>query len=159
MIGVLMAGLIAYFLFAPFYLEINSETSLYRVRFHHLISGSLSVTNYTFILELRFTWTKKRFNLFRKPPEKTERKKKRNTGKWKIPFRKIRAILGTFKVTRLDCSIDTGESSANGFLFPFFYWLSRSSGRSFRVNFLGENQIILEVKNNLARMIGMYIIS
>lgn len=153
-----------YLFFAPFYFEINTTDSTYRIRFHRLASISLKMIDRSLMAEIKICWWIKRFELWPgkngagkearidKTPVKAKKKRK-------MPFRKIKAVLKSFKISKCSVSVDTGDMQLNGVLWPVFYLFKVRSGKDMRINFIGENKIILEVKNNLARMSWAYISS
>ena len=57
----------------------------------------------------------------------------------------------SFKLNKCLLLLDTEEMKMNGVLIPVFYLLNNSR-KNIWINFIGENQIILEVENNLAHM-------
>lgn len=150
-----------YFLFAPFYLEVNTADGLYRIRFHWLISISLKTNTASPMLELRLMGQKKQIDLFSQ--KQTSKQKpiiaKQKKRKVKISLKKIAGMLKSFKINKCIIHIDSGDMQINGILYPLFYWISCYSKRDVRVNFLGENKMILEIENNLARMSWAYISS
>jgi len=84
-------------------------------------------------------------------PEKTAPK-----NSW-FPIKKMRAIIKTFKINTCYINIDTGDAGLNGMLYPGFYWLSAYIHKPVGINFLNENDIVLEIENSLARMAWAYI--
>lgn len=153
-----------YLFFAPFYFEINTTNGLYRIRFHRLASISLKMIDSSLIAEVKIGWWTKQIDLFsidknadekRTVAKKTVKAKKKK----KFSFKKIKAVLKSFKISKCSISIDSGDMQLNGILWPVFYLFKVRSGKDFRINFIGENKIVLEVKNNLARMSWAYISS
>ena len=153
-------AILSYLLFAPAYIEINSTSGIYRLRFHHLASGAVVLKDYRFKLNLRIAWWEKQIDLFARGEKKNEPKKTTpKKARRRISFTTIRAIIKTFRVNIFRTDIDTGNVELNGLLYPVFYGISKYSGKHIMVNFLGNNEIIIEIENNLARMIRAYISS
>lgn len=151
----ILAGF-SYLLFAPFYLEINSAEGLYRIRFHRLFSARLMVADTSLKVEFKIAGWSRQIDVF----TKTKQTKKRPPAKKKQPgisFKLIVAVIKSFKVNKCYVSIDTGSMQLNGILYPGFYFLSRYVGKTIEINFLNRNEIILEIKNNLARIIRVFI--
>ncbi|MGZ3945920.1 MAG: hypothetical protein ACXVJB_13325 [Mucilaginibacter sp.] len=156
-------AILSYLLFAPIYIEIDSTSRICRLRFHHLASGAIVLKNYRFELDLRIAWWKKQFHFFaknqkKKKPENITSTKERTRGR-RISFKTITAIVKTFKVNIFRVDIDTDNVQLNGLLYPAFYAMSRFSGRHMMINFVGNNEIVIEIENNLARMIRAFISS
>lgn len=148
--------LVCYLLFAPFYLEIDSEKGLLRVRFHHLASARLIGENTTLMIDLRVAGWKKKIDLFsREVPEKKPKAITR-TESLNISADQVKAVLQSFKVRRCLLNLDLGNVQWNGLLFPVFFWMSRSTGFSFSINFLDVNEIHLTIENNMARIMRAY---
>ncbi len=150
----------SYFLFAPFYFEINSLSGLYGIRFHRLISARLKFFDNSLFLEIKcFSWYKK-INLFKVNNTSIKKpvKQKNENDMWlNISWKKIRAILMSFKFNKCIISFDSGDMKMNGVLFPVFYLLKSFSRKNIGINFYGENKIIIEIENSLARIAWAYL--
>lgn len=85
----------------------------------------------------------------------THKKSKRN----EVSFRKMMRVLGSFKINRCEILIDTGNIQLNAFLFPIFYLLQMKTSKNIQINFIGNNKLIIEIENNLARMSWAYLSS
>lgn len=152
--------LLSYLLFAPFYLEINSTTGLFKVRFHRLASARLFITESSLFIDLKIMWWHKIIDLLapKNKQMKTERKKIQKE-KPKISLRKILLVIKTFKVNKFYLTIDTGSMWLNGMIYPLFLWLGMRLKRNITINFVNENEIIFETENNLFRILRVYITS
>lgn len=154
--------LFCYLLLAPFYLEIDSTSNLLRIRFHQLVVAEIKTSDSSLIMELRVAWWKKKFDLLAENirKEKTvEIKKEMKKKSRKISFSKIKAVIKTFKINKCTVHIDTGSMQTNGILFPVFFWIGKWSRKDININFINENKIILQIENNLARMVRAFIFS
>jgi hypothetical protein len=117
------------------------------------------------VVRVKVAWWRKEFDLFQTTkaptPVKSEKTvKKRKARKPMSPgklLRKVRAILSTFRITRCFITIDTGDMRVNGILYPWVYLLKRRIRKNVSINFWGENVVILEAKNTIARMLWAYI--
>ena len=147
-----------YLLFAPFFVEIDSAKRLFRIRFHRLASAKIIFDESSIFLELKIVGRQKKIDLLeikerkKKPVVKNEKKKQTN-----ISFQKVFAMTKTFKVRKLFLALDTGDMQVNGMLYPLFVLMSKSSGKNITINFLDENKLILQIENNLVRMLWGYI--
>ena len=150
---------LAYALFAPFYLEVDSEINLLRIRFHHLASAKLLTRNSSLIIQLNVAGWNKEMDLFtegvkqRKTTSVVKRKRKSS----KIQLRKVIAVLKSFKVNTCYINFDCGNMQWNGILFPLFFWISKITGKDIRINFIGVSNIKLEIENNFARIIWAFV--
>ncbi|MGB3075232.1 MAG: hypothetical protein WBB36_07915 [Chitinophagales bacterium] len=150
--------LFGYLLLAPFVLDIDSRKDLCIVRFHRLASGRLLVSDGSLQLEISIAGWKKQIDLLleRKPKIKKASKKKSQRKQSRFSFKKILSITRSFKVNKCRFSFDSGNMQLNGYLFPGFYWLSRKTGKSFSINFLGDTELVLQIENNFARIAWAY---
>jgi len=156
-LSLLIVAVFSYLLFAPFYLEINSLNGFYGIRFHRVAFAKLILIDNSFKIDLYVAGWRKQFDLFTKPskrkqketPIQSERKKK----PFKISFGRVKAVIKSFKIHKCYLDIDTGNVQLNGILYPGFYWLGKYTNKPITVNFFDKNEIILEIENNIARII------
>ncbi|MBV8390534.1 MAG: hypothetical protein JO080_12090 [Mucilaginibacter sp.] len=153
----IIAVLLGYLLFAPIYLEINSLNGLCGARLHHLASANLVLVDSSFKINLSIIGWKKQIDLLSKRKTRKKASRKKKSRKFRLGLFKV--LLKTFKVNQCYLSIDTGDVQLNGLLYPGFYWLNKYTGKSIGINFLGKNEIILQIENNLARLIKAFILS
>ncbi|MFI5151337.1 MAG: hypothetical protein ACHQRM_16520 [Bacteroidia bacterium] len=156
----------AYLFFAPFYLEINTVSGLYSVRFHRLCTASIRIEDQSFVAEIKLPGWRKQIDLMEigtKKPTTKRAPKKTIAVKKKQPMsfsrKKIWGVLRSFKINTCEIVLDTGDMQLNGILYPLFFMLGCYSNKEIRINFLNENRIILQVRNSLARMSWAYISS
>ncbi|HYV90582.1 MAG TPA: hypothetical protein VE978_02320 [Chitinophagales bacterium] len=144
-----------YLLVAPFYLEIDSVEGLCRIRFHFLASAKLRMSESSLILDLKIIGVEKQIDLLA-PPKQKKKPVQKKIGRQKkragIPFRKVWAMLQSFRINKCDVNFDFGDMPLNGILYPLFQWISILTGKSIRINFGNETKIILEIENNFARI-------
>ncbi len=157
----LILGLSVYFLVAPFYIEVDTTRDLYRLRFHRLASLSL-VVNEAPALVLDIAGWKKELAITGGPAKKESVAKEQEPAQQKsrrrnVSYHQVNDLLRSFKIKTFYLDVDLGDRPLNGMLFPCFYWLSRYSGKTLRINFNGNNVIIIVAKNNIARMSGALI--
>jgi hypothetical protein len=163
---VIVSSLIGYIFFAPFYLDVDSRTALYRIRFHRLTSVSFQITDDSWYIQLKILGWSKQLDLFAAKPEigatqsrQTKKIEKAKTKRRSISFKKIIGVLKSFRINHCQIFIDLGDVRANALLFPIIYWVKIKSNENIQVNFIGKNEIVLEVENSLARMSWAYISS
>jgi len=163
-IGLLILFIIAYLLFAPFFLEIDSTTGLCRVRLHRLASAQLVLHDRSLFMKLKVAWWQKELDLLAPRKEKspsteavirTEKKKKQfQINKM---LRKMKSVLKSFRIDKCYLTFDTGNMPLNGILYPSLYLLSQRTNKTVMINFWEENEIILQIENSVARMLWAYI--
>lgn len=146
--------LLLYLLFAPFFIEIDSEKNIFRVRFHQLASGSLLIHDNSIFIQLKIIAWRKQFDLLELPSEKKKQvdKVKKKSGR-KISIHKIIRVIRTFEVRKLFVTLDTGNMQTNGILYPMVFALRTISKKNLSINFFGENKLVLQIRNNAARII------
>ena len=83
----------------------------------------------------------------RKKKQEKSKRKKRNPRKM---MRKFLAVMKTFRVPVWRISIDTGDYVYNAWLYPLNYFIGTEHCQ---INFHEENYLVLELRNNLARML------
>lgn len=157
-------GFFGYLFFAPFYLEIDSTKGLYRIRVHWLASMSIKSVGDILLIELKLAGFTKQVDVFsakaehvRKPAAVSEKKQRKRSPA--IQWKKVKAVLFSFRINKCRIRFDSGDVQLNGILYPLFYWISSYSGKDVRINFTGENEVVLEIQNSLARMSWAYISS
>jgi hypothetical protein len=148
---------LVYIFYAPFFLEINSVTGLFRLRFHHFASLNLLLKDETIIMEVKILWWRRYVDLlqvnFFAQKKLTKKVKKKNLN---ISLKKIKALLKCFKINEFNVSICFSDMTVNGILFPAFYLFGLYLKKKIAINFIEENKIILVLENNLARMSWAY---
>lgn len=166
---IIVISIFCYIFFAPFYLELDSTRNLCRLRFHYLARVSFQMVDDLPFIQLQiFGWKKQLniLNIWRSGPKKqskqsvaTQKSKKRKAKSSTIPWKKIKNVLASFRINHCQISLDFGDVRANALLYPIVYWIKVKSKKNIAVNFIGENKIILEIENSLARMSWAYISS
>ena len=98
------------------------------------------------------------YPLKKKSVNKKKEVKKSDVVKQKkdVPFKKIFRVIKTFKVKHFFMNIDTGNCISNAKLYPLFALLNYSIG-GFYINFQGQNQLVLLVKNRPIDIIKSFI--
>jgi hypothetical protein len=160
--------ILLYLLFAPFYLEIDSEEGLFQVRLHRLAKANITLSNDGLMAEVAvFKW-QKRLDLLApkatKEPEvlATEQPKKKpksasmKMGGKKV-LKKIWAVVQSFKITKCFITFDMDDVVANGQWYGAFWLFSQITGKTILINFEGNEVVILKIENNIARMLWAYL--
>jgi len=155
----------SYIFFAPFYIEINSEKEIYRIKLFGLLSLRVLAINNKLILGLNIIGIRKNIDLFAVVSNSIEKSAKKShdvnlkttAKKTGISWGKIKAIFLSFKIKKCNVTFDTGDAALNGILFPIFYFASFYSGKNISINFEERNEINLVIKNSFARIVWAYI--
>lgn len=159
----IVIGVFGYLFFAPLYMEINTTKGLYRIRLHWLASISIKPVEDIHVIEMKLAGVTKQINPFAmqiSPVQNAVPKKEKKQKKYaSIPWKKMKRVLNSFTIKKCRIRFDSGDVQMNGLLYPLFYWIRSYSGKDVRINFTGENEVILEIKNSLARMSWTYISS
>lgn len=159
-------GLVCYLLFAPWYLELNTETGIYQVRFHRLARVGIRVVSQQMQVYIQIAWYTKLINNLHskdnKPKERKNEERKKNTAagkkKWKrVSMQQIKAVARSFQIRTCYVSIDTGEQELNGMLYPVFYIMGTVTKQPIYINFMGENKVVLVIRNTIARILLAFI--
>ena len=153
--------LLSYLLFAPFYFEANSTINRLRLRFHKIATAEIQMANRTLLLKIKVAGWKKQIDLLapKAKKEKTEVKKPKTSKINYFSISKFKSIIKSFKVNTCYINLDFENLGLNAALFPVFFGLSRVSQKQFHINFMGQNQINLQIENNMARIIWAYLFS
>ena len=148
----------SYFLFAPFFLEIDSSSGLYGIRFHRLATARLLFTPSSIIIDIRIAGWSKQFDPFEDEHKKDNpRPVKKKKNRMNFSFNLLMELIRSFKINKCYVTIDSGNMQMNGILYPGFYWLSRQTCKTININFQDKNIFILEIENNFARIIKTFI--
>lgn len=147
-------GLVAYFFFAPFFIEVDSTRSIYRFRFHRLLSLDLKVQEDVrmrmSLLGWKTDFKPALYKTGKKPQDKKEGVKR--DFQLNVVGRKLLNVLKSFRLTKCHIRITMEDMQLNGILYPMAAWLSWYSKKDIQISFTGSNVVIVEIKNNLARM-------
>ena len=152
--------ILCYLLFAPFYLEVDSNKNLYRIRFHHLASLAIDASDQKLLIKVMY-W-KKEIDLLhvsqtkdKTAPKKTIVKPKKQ--KQKFSWNQLKSVMMSFRINTCRITLDTGSVELNAWLYPIFYFIRIYSKKNITINFLNKNEVVLKIENNLARMAWAYL--
>jgi hypothetical protein len=146
-----------YLLFAPFYIEIDTERQIFRFQFHSWFQLRLIMKQDSFFIVVKILkWTKS-WDIFSMKKQGVKRvRSPRNRGS-NISKHKVISIIKSFRLRKFKFSIDTGDMPTNGLLFPVFHLIKLRTQLDISINFKDENKFFLLIENNLARLIGALI--
>jgi hypothetical protein len=140
---------------------IDSTTRRYEVQIGRFIRGQLRYEKQLEI-DLKIFFFRKRIYL--DPFKATSKKKitktltkKPNKTKWSNKAPKIQRLIRSFKLEKLWINIDTDDYYYNAILYPIFFFIKGKNYR-FQINFAGENEFILILKNRPIRLLSAWII-
>ncbi len=143
--------LVAFLLWAPIIIRIDTGTNDYQVQWRGLAKARIEGDEKEFIrIRLDFLFLK--FKLYplrwRRTPGKkkelsaTRTKRKFSTKNGRIVLR----VLRSFEIKRFLLHLDTGDCILNAKLYPVFFFMNRFNG-DFAINFNNENRLALQIQN------------
>jgi hypothetical protein len=153
-------SLIAYLLFAPLSIEINTETNWYCLRYHRLMRIYMERENDRLSAVVNVLFWKRRIPFgpgTAEVPSDSKIKKQKKGSRKSMPWKKLFAILRSFRVRTFELVIDSGSMELNGILFPVLYRIGRYTEQDIRISFTGETQAVIKLENNIARMVRAFI--
>ena len=157
----LVMALLAYLLWMPIELRIDSAKGLACLRLGILAKASLEPEPGQGVrLHLRagfldFYWGPADFH--KAPPQKPggRQKAKRRKGPKITPEKALR-LIRSFRVRYFRWDLDTGNPVLNARLYPAFYLLDRTLG-GFGINFQDHNRLALRVVNRPLRILRAFV--
>lgn len=150
---------VAWLLFAPVILDIDTRIPAARFEWKGLGNAIIIFQEEEWRLRFRIFFFRKELNLStmkRKPKmkkTKKEKHKRKNMNSRKMVMKGMR-ILKTFRATQWRISLDTGNNMYNAWLYPLNFIIG---AEHCNVNFYGENYLVLNLKNNLGRILYAWI--
>lgn len=156
----ILIPLLLWLLIEPIIIKIDTITNEYYIRWRHIGSVALLFLNDDLLLRLRILfWQKDFYPLHAQKKQEKPKKKptKKAKSKWKrFSWRRMKAILRTFKVRYFRMDLDTDDYVLNAYLYPLFYFANRPN-RRLSVNFEGRTNVQLQVENRLLRIVRAFI--
>lgn len=164
----LLTGLIIVFfvllicvLLMPVVIYINTDKDEYFLKLKGLAKVSVEKHDEELIqVKLRTFFLNFYFYPLKKIPKPSKRKK---VGKYKMMnirkqfgFKKGLRILKSFTMKKLLVNVDTGDSILNAKLYPVFTFLNYHFG-GFKINFKGENRLVVHIQNRPIHIIKSFI--
>lgn len=154
-------GVLAWMLFAPISLEIDSESKLYQLEWKGIGNLQFDLLDDELVLHFKvWFWEKKYYPLrakkSTKAPKKETPKKKKTKSKPFLSLKKIRKkssrLIKSFRLIHCHLHLDTDDYIRNSYWYPLFYFLS-TPNRQLRINFQGDNRLKLKIENRLAKIL------
>ncbi|MCB0635040.1 MAG: hypothetical protein KDC54_00400 [Lewinella sp.] len=174
LIGLLLAGVVAYLLWAPMVIEINTRRRWYGVHYGPVLDAQLVMERLADpSLLVRFWRWHWRWSLWNKraptpaskaadsaPTAKSKypflrvfgRKRTRASRRRRLSLPKILKLLRTFRVRQFQCALDTDDYVLNAYLFPIGTYLT-AHGWPVAINFQRQNELDLKLENRMSRLI------
>ena len=138
-------------LLTPVILAIDTRIPEIKLSWKGIGNAAINYKEEEWLLRFRIFFYAKEIQLRnikgRKKKQEKSKRKKRNPRKM---MRKFLAVMKTFRVPVWRISIDTGDYVYNAWLYPLNYFIGTEHCQ---INFHEENYLVLELKNNLARML------
>lgn len=149
--GVLML-IVGWLLFVPVFIRASTVQQVYQVTMYPL--EVCFCTNPWRIVVRVWGWEKS-FPILPAKARKPGASKSKPRARKPFPYRKIRALLASFRVQRFWLKLDTGDYALNGPLYPLLWWVSRWAGPAYRceINFNGEWAFECDIENRVVRML------
>lgn len=150
---------LAYVLFAPLDLYIDTATQHYNLSFGSLAQANVEAHQEE-LLRIRLKLFFMKFYFYplrwkRTSKKKTSTKKAIGKSRKRLGLGKGLRLLRSFKVKRLLVDLDTGNCISNAKLYPLFAFLNYHVG-SFHINFEGRTRMALHMQNRPIRIIKSF---
>ncbi|MGZ3883595.1 MAG: hypothetical protein ACXVP0_04285 [Bacteroidia bacterium] len=133
----------------------NTITGVYGIRLQRLASVWFIIED-RMLIETRILGFRRRAAMTLYQQDKPATPKKEAPSK-PLPAARLMNVLRSFKINTCHITLDTGDMQLNGLLYPLFKWVSWSSGKDLRICFSGHTEIVIEIKNSIARMSRAYL--
>jgi hypothetical protein len=161
----LFLTLLAWVLFGPIIIFINTGTSRYHLALPGVFKIAVVPSDGLFHIRGRAFFIPWRYNPFKpkkekedgKPGKKTKQPKKR--GGLKIRSGSLRMagdLLRSFRIRKLDLDLDTDDVILNAWLVPAFSMVNSENIRM-RVNFEGNASLLLDLRTRLGALLWIFI--
>ncbi|MDX2001455.1 MAG: hypothetical protein SFW35_03435 [Chitinophagales bacterium] len=160
----ILCGISCYLLFAPWFLEIDTDSGLYRVRYHRLAAFRVAMVEGEPKMFFKILWWER--PITSKPmskPEETEaapkpkkKRKPRRRPKW-VNFKLVLRLIKTFRVKHCYVNIDTDDVMLNAKLYPWVFLLGQYWGHPLYINFTHQQTVRLCIDNRASRILWTFI--
>jgi hypothetical protein len=165
----LLVGLLAWVLFGPIIIFVNTETNRYQLALPGVFRLAVVPSGGLFHIRCRAFFIPWQYNPFKpKKEEGLEKEEKKAKGKAKQPKKprglKIRSgslrmagdLLRSFRIRKLDLDLDTDDVILNAWLVPAFSMVNCENIRM-RVNFEGNASLLLDLRTRLGALLWIFI--
>jgi len=155
----LLLFIMVFLLCSPLRIVVNSQTDTFSLRWKGIVCVNFLFIRKQPFLSIQFLGFSRNYNLYQfgqKDEKKKQPKSKRSKKRSKLTFSKMRRLVQSFTVRSLYINLDTDDFIVNGYLVPVFQALN-GHNKSFKINYIGRNEIRLIVENKLYRLIKAYL--
>ena len=156
--------IVLWLLYAPITLTVDTSTDDYSLAWYGVFLGQLKEVEGHLSVMIQAPFFRRRIDVVKKVAEQmtvSEKvnqkiaKGRGNQGNSKFILKRLRknwlGILKSFDVKKFRMDVDTGNYTTNGLLVPISFF-ARQRGLQVRINFMGEQNIRLILRNRLARL-------
>ncbi|MEO9870589.1 hypothetical protein [Ekhidna sp.] len=156
-ITVILLALIAWVLFTPIILRMDTIHHIYDLRLFGVVRTWLDLEQdeLTFHLKLPFYHYRANPSFERSETIKKKKKPERKNFSFK-QAKRIRNVLRSFRFSTLKAALDTGNYAVNAQLIPLGVFLM-NKGFPVHINFQGNSYLMLEVRNTFWRISTAYL--
>ncbi len=158
---ILIILLLAWVMFTPFILRIDSESSKMSVQIRGLGTVSVHWSAFEPILTIHIWGIKKSFYPYRWTKKSAAKeKKKEKTSKTivskRFTFHRLRRMFRTFEVQEFHLDLDTEDVILNAYLFPVFYFLNRGQYKV-HINYNQRFLFRVKVQNQMYKLLYVWL--
>ncbi len=147
--------IIAWILFAPLIMRVDTEVGDYSVRLPGIIKAGIRHKEDDIYMRARIFFVPFRIrpsSFARKKPRKRKPGKPRRAGSLKYGMMAGRELLASFRIKRLFANIDTSDFVLNSNLVPIFMY-ANNKRIHLNVNYMEEFTVYLDIRNRLANFL------
>ncbi len=161
----LVVGLIGWILLAPIFFVIDTKNGIYEIRIKSIGHLDIGLEQEMLTIDVQIFFIKRKFDidLFKiskaKKGKKGKQIKKDKSEKKRSRFynkewnaERIQRVLNSFQIQTFRLNIDTHNYYHNALLYPVLYLINRAN-MNLNVNFIGNNEFMMVVKNRLSRIL------
>jgi len=158
---ILLVACVVYLLLMPLELCIDSYRGRYYLRMGFLARLSVEKDHMELlklhlkVLFLNFFWRPSDIKSWGRQKKKSPKKEKGGK-KQGIPLARGRQLLQSFRVKAFRLELDTGNPVLNARLFPLSFLIEQRGG-NVDINFLGRNNILLQIANRPIYILNAFI--
>ena len=162
----LIGGFILWLIFSPFYIKVNTEYNQYQLTMPAVFklyyqqneSPGIKIKFLFFTFSPEFKKNKKQNDNDRPIRTKNAKKKQKRALSPRIVAELVKKIFKSFKINRLQATIDTGDYTLNSHLIPIV--LLAGIDDKININYYNINHADLEIRGNLYKFLylGMWFI-
>ncbi|NNL07654.1 MAG: hypothetical protein HKP38_00365 [Croceitalea sp.] len=158
---ILLLALVAWMLWTPLVLNIDTVQQRYYLKLTGVVKASLE-PHAQKVARLRIDVLFFHFyvdflqNLGKPSTKKLEDAKKPSKRRFKLNLNQMLALWRSFTLKRFYLNMDTGDVVLNAQLYPIFFFLDRRYG-GFHINFEDRNQMVLQLENRPIRLLKIFI--